>query len=149
MPYLSRLIILLLTLFPVSLLAQNSETDSLLNVLSHAKNDKNKAGLYLAVAESIEDIYPDSALKYVQEATLIAGRTGDKELLASSFRHTGLVLGRKSEYQKALSHFNRALSMYTELKDRENTAVVYNNMSSAFYYLNKYDEAFDYGSQSP
>ena len=88
----------------------------------------------------------DLALKYHNRALHIAEKNNDSIDIVISYNYIGIVYNAKSNYDKALDVYNKALTIWKSKLGEEHTdvATFYNNIGSVYSNKGDYDKAVEY-----
>ena len=111
---LSSIVFLLFVL--TNLYSQQKQIDSLKN-LAKKQNNIEKTHTYIKIAEQLTGINLDSAQFYSEEAYKTSLLTKDKRIETITTIQLGNIARENSEYQKALSFFNKSMKMSKEIND--------------------------------
>jgi tetratricopeptide (TPR) repeat protein len=148
-----RILLLLLSLSAhVGLSARSSLADSLLAVLANTEDEAAQLPVLGALCRLYSEEGADSTVSYCQRAIELAGAL---KLPGPEVEST-IIIGRwyhkKSQYQKALAYYYRAVAFAERAGLLELTGSVYNNLAlshqrlsqpdSAYFYWNKAEAAF-------
>lgn len=165
LPFLISLLITL-SLFQHTCLAQNAAIDSLNTLLNALPTSKEGRGapsdtmrLYILNELSIEHFYTSEYDKAEQCATdaiaLAASLLKNKELalpakksMAASNNTLGNVYFRRSDYVKALDYNFQALKIREELGDKKGMSNSYNNIGIIYTNQSDYPKALEYHFKS-
>ena len=127
------------------LLAQQQETDSLLNVLAHyQKEDTVKLKLLNDIAFNYYSFNPDSGLKIADVAIALAQKLNDTLRLASSYSNKGTNYWAKGQDSAALQMYNMSLRLHELQNDQRGMAKIYNNLGIIYFGLSNYPKAIEY-----
>ncbi len=91
---------------------------------------------------------PLKALEYTKQAEKIINNTIDKKKIAVLNNSYGVIYMNLNELDKAISHFQKSLKIYKELKEYYDLARILNNIGSIFIYKRKFFEAIGYFEQA-
>jgi len=142
-----NLIILLLILNSISfgLYAQNTEIDSLENLLQqHPQKDTVRIKLLNETAYKIYSIDIDKTLEYAEEAGNIADKLSFTKGKAKSLKLIGVYYYIKANNIKALEYFRESVSVYEELGDKKGISSCLNNVGNIYYLQSNYPKAIEY-----
>lgn len=113
--------------------AQNTQIDSIKNILHLTKTDTAKANHYNVIADLYKEINPDSTLFYAQKAAILSTKTKYNFGLATAFMNKGnasIILGK---YPVALKHFKNAQNGFeTDLKQNPDKKEIKKGLARAF-----------------
>ncbi|MEO6674241.1 MAG: ATP-binding protein [Ginsengibacter sp.] len=144
-----RVIMFLLLLFAASYIqGQNTEADSLKQLLPTIKESPKRVLVLARLSYAYVSAYPDTALEYALEGLRLAQKINDPIGEAYCTNSLGNVYFGVGDYSKALEMYLQSLQMKERLKNQEqaialtyfNIAQVYNeeeDYQHALYYLFK------------
>lgn len=84
------------------------------------------------------------AKKYYLESATMAGLTGNKNLMASTYNNVGAIYNEAGDYDSALIFLNMADKLYNNSKNYNELYDVYNNIALSMLYKKQYARAFSY-----
>ena len=140
---------LLLLLFGLpSVFAQQSQIDSIKNVLGTDIADTTRLRLLIQISTlySFEDAAVST--KYSTEAIELAEKIDKPKYKVIAYQNAGSLLSASGNYSRALKFDNVALENDIALKDSLMLSKDYNNIGNDYYDLGEYDDAFFYFTQS-
>src|SRR3954469_6455578 len=105
---------------------QNSQIDSLQNLLKRAKQDTNKVNLLYQLSEVCEE---EDILKYAIPALELAEKIEYKKGIADASNNIGYVLNNNGDKNKALEFHYKSLKIREEIRDKEGIASSLNNIA--------------------
>ncbi len=130
-------LIMLFVLFPASsLLAQWWKVDSIESRL--ATLDLRQKVEYLDSLALAHKFLGRNFLKYMDSAVNMAGKIGDKQLLAKTLQAAGHSYYFSRYYDKAIVYYRLASTLYEQLGDYDNLYEVLHRIASSFYYRGDY-----------
>jgi two-component system, NarL family, sensor kinase len=91
---------------------------------------------------------PKLAYKKAKEASVLAGKLGDKKWVARSYSLMGVVEKNNGEYQKALDWHLKSLKINEELKDEYSLAISHNDIGVLYKVMKDYATALTHYEQS-
>ncbi len=115
------------------------KTDSLNLILKSAK-DTRKAEIYIDLAYEYLTCEPYKALFYTDSALAIIP-INDKVITGKVYKIKGLINTESSHYKEALKFYFKALDYYKDSDNKNETAVIYNNISRVYMELDLLDKA--------
>lgn len=124
--------------------AQLVNVDSIKQVLYSAKDDTTRVSVMKDVAVRYTYRYPDSALKYIQKALLLAKKIKSDKWTASTSNTYGTILYVMGNYPLSLQYNFSALRIAEKLKDNELLSNVYSGLSNAYREGGDYNNAIYY-----
>jgi serine phosphatase RsbU (regulator of sigma subunit) len=123
-----------------NLMADKSVQDSL--IVFTSENDAiDKIHQYLEISEQnrTKDIH--TSIIYAESAAIIAQKIENHELQQKSEFITGFAYYNKNDFEKALLHFNKSLTLSKNLYDKRNQALSLNRLGNTFQLMGEYDQA--------
>ncbi|MCK5470907.1 MAG: tetratricopeptide repeat protein, partial [Cyclobacteriaceae bacterium] len=137
---------LLLGLLLISNLSfsQDPQRDSLLNVLSLAKEDTLKVNVLNALSTLLNRTDPTEAITYGSEARDLAEKLEYKPGLALALKNIGLGYYFLANYVEVLIHWENSLSMFESLQDDLMTANLMGNLALIYSTQGDDAKAIDY-----
>ncbi|MBC8047050.1 MAG: tetratricopeptide repeat protein [Fimbriimonadaceae bacterium] len=122
--------------------------DSLLTVITHAKNDTQKVNLYNDIMLAHGEIQPAEGFKYEQPALALAEKLRWKDGTARTKINAGHLYYYSSNFDEALKRYFEALKLYEQLRDSSNIADALANIGQTYADAGNYPEALEYFSKS-
>ena len=130
-------------LFSVSgnkLIGQNSNTDNLKQKLASAKEDTAKVNLLFELAASYKQFFggygfqnqPDSAIRYVQKALLLASSIHYPQGEANGLMILGKYNADIGNYSQSITFLLKALAIYKQLKDEDGLAAIHQILTGTY-----------------
>ncbi|MCW3075160.1 MAG: tetratricopeptide repeat protein [Flaviaesturariibacter sp.] len=148
-----HLLLLLFTL-PLFAAAQQSHPiiDSLKKEITLAKTDKEKITLLGDLSQILMRMDRPQAEVYAQQMTEIAELSRDRKLIIRALilngRKEAVLGGFKGAIDKAIAHYNEALSIARQNKLDEETASAYLALSGAYRSIPNVDRALSYSNEA-
>ena len=125
--------------------AQQSELDSLLNVLkNYHKNDTVKINLLNDIAYSYYNVDPDKGLAIAKEAEALSEKLNYPLKLATSYSRQGVNYAAKGDDSSALNKYQLALNIYNNAGYEKGAAAVYHNMGIVYSDMSDYPISIAY-----
>jgi PAS domain S-box-containing protein len=125
--------------------AQNMHTvDSLQRVVATTKNDTVKLRALIQLCWNYRNSKIDSALKYNDEAYLLAERMGLKRELTEIINYKGVIYRNLGEYPKALEYYLEALKVCEQTNDPEQYGFVNQSIGDIYRHLKNTQLAKEY-----
>lgn len=122
--------LLVLWMIPAFVIAQrNTRIDSLLLELPQTSEDTLKVKLLEDLAFAYSPNHPKQAIKYARNATALAGQLNFPKWIASSNAILAISYEANNDYDKAIAHNKKALSIYKKIKRATSCAAIYSNLS--------------------
>jgi PAS domain S-box-containing protein len=133
----------------IKLTAQNSEVDSLENLLlEHTNEDTIRVNLLNNIAYILYTIDSEKSLKYAEKAGVIADKLSFKNGQSTSFNVIGINHYMKGNYPQAFDYFQKAMKIMEEIGNKEGVASCLNNIGLIQRKQGNYTEALDYLKKS-
>ncbi len=133
MNYLRFFILFLAMTLASGLLADDGATDSLLGVISVAKEDTNKVNTLLNLSKSYFGSSPADAIKYGEQARELSEKLNFKNGLAYALKNIGIAYYLQGQYVGALENWNRSLKVFESLNDRVGVANMLSNIGAIYF----------------
>jgi signal transduction histidine kinase/Flp pilus assembly protein TadD len=86
----------------------------------------------------------DTAITFLNEALVMAGKLGEKRQKWVILNNLGTVYSGKGNYLVAYEKYYEALKLAEAGNDKEFVGALFNNLANVFYFQKKYDEAAVY-----
>jgi len=124
--------------------AQILNKDSLLVLLSAAKEDTNKVYLLYAIADQYETSEPEKAKHYVRLAGKLSTALHFETGIFKYYRYAAYINAYQSQYDSVL-HYNKiVLELATAKKDTFNIGVSLFNIGEAYKFMADYENGLQY-----
>lgn len=120
-----------------------SKTDSLRLVLTNTEGDERINILHLLIYENWLN-YPDSALKYAEQALILSRKVSDSKNISKSLRLLGGTYNYKGEFETSLEYNLQALEIATQINDSLLIHNALNNIGFVYISLGNYQNALEY-----
>jgi len=124
-------LISLLLLLTISIFAQESQKDSLLNVLSSAQ-DTTRVNTLNALCDLLYRTDPAEAIHYGDEARELAEKLNYQKGLAYALKNLGLGYYFQGNYVEASIHWEQSLSLLESLQDNLGAANLMSNLGAIY-----------------
>ena len=121
--------------------AQNAETDSLVKLLSTAKEDTNKVHLYWKTGASIIYQDPQAALPYFKKGAALATQLGFVPGIEKCHNATSLSFSINAKYDSALVYINYAVPYAVKAGNIKRLGLAYLNRADVYKNLENYAAA--------
>lgn len=118
----------------------NSELDSLLNVVREQKDTTRIKTLYQIFSKQVRQ-EPYKAKPYVDSLLVESNSSGYKKFTALAYKAEGLYHYYNSDYNKAAASYNRSISIYREIDAMIPLSRMYNNLGIVQKYLGRLQES--------
>ena len=125
-------------------IAQDAETDSLLQVVAKGKEDSLKVNALISLAMYNAQSDPDKALEYATKARDIATNISFKSGEAYAYKWLGIANNYKGNYYLALVNSNKSLSIFESLRDKIGTSNLLSNLGSFYADKDENSKAVEY-----
>ncbi|MCH8319004.1 MAG: tetratricopeptide repeat protein, partial [Bacteroidetes bacterium] len=140
-------------LFPLLLaaihaFALHDKSDSLRQVLKTAQNDTNKVNTLLTLGEELCLSQPDTALKYFQQALILARKINFQKGIAEALGNVGYIYDQQGDPEKALEYFLQSLKIDKERNNKQGIATSLNNIGVIYDAQGNPDKALENYLQS-
>ncbi len=142
----NRLLFLLLLLPMQALYAQKDATkDSLLNVLSAAKEDTNKVLTLITTGQYVENNNLEEAKNYYVQAKLLSEKLNYTLGLLKYYSNYTAIMNMQSRFDSSLLLNRQGLQLAIDFGKEERYIVsMQQNLSVSYSYLNDYENALKY-----
>ena len=147
MNYRTGFFIFLIFIGIVSLNAQETKKDSLLQILNTTEGE-NKIPLYLSIAEKYSRPNKDTALMYADSAIELSISKQNESYMADAYAKTGEIYFNNDEFDRSMEYLLLAKESYIQLGNKSKQADMNNYLSMVYYYKNDYEKALDYAQES-
>jgi tetratricopeptide (TPR) repeat protein len=125
----------------------NSKSDSLINQLDKAELKDQIDILHLLIFENWLN-YPDSALKYGEQALFLSKKINDLSNISKSLRLLGGTYNYKGEFETSLELNLQALEIANRINDSVLIHNTLNNIGFVYVGLGNYQNALEYLTRS-
>ena len=133
----------------IPLYAQNSIiVDSLLTSLSAAKDSQSKIDALLGLSAELEGAEQNKALSYAQQAYLLSRQSGNNNREINSLIQKGNCYFRMSDYKRAMTCAETAMTKAEELKMDKEIALSMNLIGAIYNELGEYENSSEQFFQS-
>ena len=122
----------------------SNQIDSLLKVLSTAKQDSNRVNTLVAISRQYLYINTDEGIRYGRQALQLADTLKFPSQIAAANSILGSNYVNAAEYAKGLEHEYVALGIYEQLGDSAKQAVLLQNIGVAHQRARNSEEALKY-----
>lgn len=140
-----RLYLPLLILFSViTINAQNTQVDSLKQLLNGLGLDTARVNVLNEIADALFRTDPDGALQYGNEAKELAEMINYPKGEALAYKNLGLGFYMQGEYSEAFRNWEPSLVIYRELGDNQLVANLLSNMGAVYHSIGKNVEAIEH-----
>ncbi len=124
--------------------AQNTEIDSLKNLLEATTNDTTRVSLLEALSYAYLSSYPDTAFEYASQGLQLAKQINFRKGEAICIDAIGNAYFHMGNNARALEMYLEYLQIKEELKDFDNISVAYYNIASVYVEEEDYRHALLY-----
>ncbi len=119
--------------------SQQTATDSLLKLISTAKDDSAKVILQLALSKEYRGNNPAEALRFANEAKQLSEKINYPKGSANAFKGLGLVYVLQGKYVETIESYEQSLAIFDSLGDKAGVANILSNEGTVYY--NQADDA--------
>lgn len=124
-----------------SVYAENSETDSLIQVIQTTKSDSVKAATLNKLAWKYMFSNPDTTAIIAKSAIKYAEKTNSISLLINANNNLATSYAVKGQFAPSLVYFRKAESLANQANDAKEMAMVENNIGLVYWNQGKLDSA--------
>lgn len=140
-----RFLLLFLLLFSQRLFAQPDATkDSLLKVLSVAKEDTNKVLHLITIGQYVEYNNLEEAKDYYLQANRLSEKLKYTPGILKYYSNYTAVLNIQARFDSALVLTKKALQIANQFGNEERIIIAQQNLSATYSYLQDYESALQY-----
>ena len=140
----TRSYFLFVLLFWQPLIAQNIAKDSLLTVLSKAKEDSNKVLLLISIGQEALYNNPEEAKIYYSQAKALSEKLGYQMGLIKYYGRYSEALNWQGRYDSSLLTKLQALSVAEAYGNKERIAMAMHNIAGSYSFLEDYEKALEW-----
>jgi tetratricopeptide (TPR) repeat protein len=123
------------------------QTDSLLNVLTTAK-DELKVKTYNELFRAYINSDPVKALEYAQQALELAKEINDQKGMAAAYNNLGVNYRNHGALANALEYYIKSLQLYDSIQNKEGIATTKNNIGNVYSFKKEFPQAMKYLEES-
>lgn len=124
--------LLILFVLPLSLFAQQSETDSLKRLADKTLNDSAKVDLLVQVSLSLYNSDPAESNRYALQAYILADKINYTSGKAQALKFAGLSNYKQGKFLDALDNFNQSIEIFRQSKDIVGEANILSNIGAMY-----------------
>jgi signal transduction histidine kinase len=139
-----RSILLLFTAVCFSLSAQDSNVDSLLNVINTTKVDTLKLNALLDLSIAFQESNFEKSVAYGKDALIWAEKINNKKGIAQAYNSIANANSVQSNFSECIAYHQKALIIRTEIGDSYGIAASNNNLGNAYSDLGNFDKALSF-----
>ena len=121
-------------------LVLGQEADSLLKILPE-KSGMDRAGALVRLAEIFCETDSSKSIAFTNEAIQLAEQQGDLAVKAAAVYRKAECCYYFDDYNQALTHYQHALDLFTEVGDSVNMGEALNGIGLAYYFKSEYNMA--------
>jgi adenylate cyclase len=110
-----------------------SPIDSLKNVLLQEIDDSVRVNTLNALSKSLFNEHPDTALKFANDARLLAEQIGYKSGQALAIKNYGIGHYLQGRYKEAVLAWQQAIAVYEEMGDQIGVANMLSNQGAVYF----------------
>ena len=133
---------------PISTIAQQTVTDSLVASLCYTSPDTNKVIIYNNLLKKLFSNYPDSALDYGKEGLTLARRLNYTKGVSQLINNIGVINYLKGRYPEAITYYNKSLVIEEKTGNKLGVAQSYNNIATVWYAQGNYQKSLEYHNRA-
>ncbi|HSN61471.1 MAG TPA: tetratricopeptide repeat protein [Ferruginibacter sp.] len=122
-----------------SVYCQQTIIDSLLKLISTAKEDSNKADALIALSNEYRGNYPAEALRYANEAKTLSEKINYSNGRGYAYKGIGLVYVLQGKYVETIESYEMALAIFDSIGNKSGVANILSNEGAVYY--NQADDA--------
>jgi adenylate cyclase len=139
------ILVALITFFSTCAFAQNTQVDSLKNVLSATTvQDTVRINTLLTLSSKLSRSSPAEAVEYGKQALDLAEKLGFVKGQAKAFKAIGMGYYNESKYIDGLFYWQQAMVMYDSAGDKLGVANMLNNLGAVHFNEGDDDKAIEY-----
>jgi tetratricopeptide (TPR) repeat protein len=129
--------------------SQTDEIDSLRKNLENFQTaDSTQAHLLLNIGIKLRRVNPSDAIKYYEQAFLLAGKVNEPSIEAKAINGVAICYGMLGEYPLAIEHFQKTLELGRKYKEFLRVADGYNGLGVTYKRLGDYPQSLEYYSHA-
>lgn len=136
-----KLLLAIITLAQFSSFAQSKTVDSLKALLQNHKLDTIQCNNYMVLALHYENSSYDSAIKYSNQAVLLAQKLNFNKGLFAAYNYLGTLNAYKNDLDKALAYFTKCQQLAIQTDDKKQLGWAYHNCGNIYIYKADYPKA--------
>ncbi len=122
-----------LLLFAEFCSAQDNKVDSLKKVLQTSQQDTTKVNTLILLSRAYLGSSPDEAIRYSNEAKVLAEKIGFQKGLGFALKYIGLVYYRQGKYLEALDYWNQSLRVFEASDFKAGQANILQNLGTIYF----------------
>lgn len=122
---------------------QKTRIDSLLSLLSKAK-DTVRINVLNQLSDELEHINPEQALEYAKDAINSSEKLSFKKGAANGYINTGKAHRKLGNFNKAIESYQKSLQLNKEINYRKGIANSFNGLGITSAMFGNYDNALEY-----
>ena len=135
---------LLITIFlSITCHGQDRQIDSLLTVLSHAKQDTNRVNLINFISKKFLNTDANKTVEYGQQAAELSSKLNFNHGLAIAYKHIGMGYYNKGDYLNALKSYQSSLEIFKANNEKNGVANMYSQIGNVYYNKGSDDKALE------
>jgi tetratricopeptide (TPR) repeat protein len=150
-PVKTSFLLLLILLLPVLVRGQlhkQKTADSLILLISQAKNDTNKIFLLNSLSFTYYNIDPNKGIAYAKQALKMANKIGWKKGITKAYNCLGANYWAKYDFIRAQDYYGIALKIAQEIEDREQVEKDSHDIGMCYESQYNYPKALEYYKKS-
>ncbi|MEI6576580.1 MAG: tetratricopeptide repeat-containing sensor histidine kinase [Bacteroidota bacterium] len=119
--------------------------DSMLTALKTSfKTDTAKVNLLDDIAWEYQDVSPDEGISFALQGQKLAQKLSFAKGICKSYLSMGSCYYVKSDYEKALLNFNKALDISEAINDKSTSATIYLNLGNLSFNQSDFPKTIDF-----
>jgi adenylate cyclase len=122
----------------------DKQMDSLKFVLRTAKQDTSRVNTLLVLCGSLVRSAPPEAIRYANEAKVLAVKLNFKKGLAYSYKSLGMAYYFQGNYMETLLYWQQSLKTFESINDKLGIANMLNNLGAVNFNEGDDEKAIDY-----
>jgi serine phosphatase RsbU (regulator of sigma subunit) len=142
--YLKPLLLVCMLFLPFITQAQSTEVELLVSTLPDLKEDTSKVNTLNEIAEIVFRTDPEEAIKFGNQARVLAEKLNYPKGLALAYKYIGLGFYIEKNYWEALRNWEVSLNFYEAIDDKEMQANLLSNLGAVYHGIGEISEAKEY-----
>ncbi len=133
---------------PFIIAAQNPEAERIKALLPSLKEDSTKVNTIISLGTAYLDSDPSEALKYGEEARVLAEKINYTKGKGFALKLVGQGLTRQSNFVEAIQKFNSSLEAFKSVNYKDGISNILNNLGSVYFIIGDDPKSIEYHLQS-
>ena len=139
-----KYILSILLLIPFLTLTQNAEIDSLKSVIESSPPDTLRVNNLLLLSGKLAREYPEEAVKFANEANVLAEKLNFQRGAAYSLKALGMPYYFQGDYITVLVYWKQSYDKFEQIQDKKGMANMLSNIGAIYFNGGDYTNAVDY-----